>query len=214
MLFNEFNMIREFDVTSNQSIEYFRQQLDLSGKMLSNQLLKLKLESGKIFSIVPEFTTDEKLQKFNSGGIYKSDQDALKRGVTLIEVQNDSKPELLKSILNYLPQNSNNCCVFEESVGKPNDEWVKSSKIEYVKYEDEMYYFFTQGNQNKLKIERAINRSGSYYFLCVLSIISAVCLKFSREIEISSNIFNTISQNVHSIYVRAYDGEGFLKWKS
>ncbi len=130
----------------------------------------------------------------------------------MVPVQNDSRPFAINYILEYLQQDKEHCCLFEEPLGRPLDIWVKRSKIEYVHLGDEMYYFFGN-NTKKTTFEDAFKTSEAYYFLCVLSSLTAEKQNgFSPFSSLSSEELRVFAANAVSFFVRAYDGEGYLEW--
>ena len=62
-------MTKRVDITSPETFSYIREQLDLSGKTLANQLLSKSLLEGRVFAYVPENTPPELLFRFETGGI-------------------------------------------------------------------------------------------------------------------------------------------------
>lgn len=205
-------MIKRIDITSAETFAYLKEQLYLSGKTLSNQLMAKSLKEGKVFAYVPENTAFELLYRFDSGGIYPLDKSLLQNRPAFVTVQNDSRPVVINYILQYLRQNKRHCCMLEEPVRSPSDPSVKRSAIKYLLIEKEMYYFFGNHVQSE-KFENAFRTSEGYYFLCALSSLPAQEQNsFSPFSSLSSEQIKDFASNVVSFFVRAYDGEGYLQW--
>lgn len=205
-------MIKRTDVTSPETFAYLQEQLDLSGKTLANLLLLMLLTKGRVFAYVPENTPSELLYRFGSGGIYPFDKSLLQNRPALVPIQNDAEPVVINYILQYLQENKEHCCMFEEAVGEPAHPWVKRSKIHYVHLNEEMYYFFGYDTE-AARLENAFKRSGSYYFLCALSYLHAEKQSaFSPFNSVNGEQLKYFASNVGSFIVRAYDGEGYLQW--
>ena len=137
----------------------------------------------------------------------------LKNSPALVPIQNDARPVVIKYILQYLQENENHCCFFEDATWAPSDQWVKHSKIKYFHLDEEMYYFF--GNDAETEtFEDAFKRREGYYFLCALSSLRAKKQNgFSPFSSLSSEQLDDFASNVISFFVPAYDGEGYLQWR-
>jgi hypothetical protein len=206
-------MIEKLDVTSSKAIEYFKEQLYLAEKLLSYNLHFLSMEEGEIYSFVPHGTKEEVLYDFYGGSLYPLDTNARAFNPTLIPVQNEAKPVLIDMISEYLRHN-NNCCVFEEPVATPDDAWVATSDIDYVRVQKEMFYFFDEENNDKNKLEKALVTSSNYYFLCVLgSLEKEKRALFTPGKEIPTTILEEFAKTPYAVIVKAYDGEGYLIWE-
>ena len=206
-------MITKIEITGKKSINYIREHLFLGGKTLSNFLLTISLEKGKIFSIVPEYIDKQKLFNFETGGIYAVDEELLKKRPVLIPIRNDSRPFVIDLIEKYLSANQEHCCIFEEPVGQPDFPYVIESGIEYVSIRNEMYYYFDRENNSKEEIEKALVTSDGYYFLCALGKLEVEKrASFIPKKEISSDILEEFVEQIKAIIVKAYDGEGYLMW--
>jgi hypothetical protein len=203
-------MIVKRNVTGTESAAYIRSQLQMSGKALSNLLIKLDIERGYVYSIVPGEAPESKLYTFNSGGLYPVDLPA-KPGPALVPIQNDSRTTLIEAMTLYLQRAERTCCIFEEPVGSPSDQWVKNTGIDYVRIGDQMFYFFDKANFQAL--EKAFLRSEGYYFLCVLSSITEENdYSHSSHGEITTEFLEVIVNNISAFFVSAYDHEGYLVW--
>ncbi|ANE51010.1 hypothetical protein [Flavisolibacter tropicus] len=207
-------MIKRVDITSPQAFAYIQEQLDISGKTLANQLLSKSLLKGKVFTYVPENAPSELLYRFETGGIYPFDRSLLQNTPALVPVQNDARPVVINDILQYLRQNKEHCCLFEEAHGKPTDPWVEPSQMKYVYLNDEMYYFFNKDAEPQ-EFEDSFRTSEGYYFLCALSSLPIDSQNgFSSFNSLNSEQLKSFASNVVSFFVRAYDGEGYLQWSN
>jgi hypothetical protein len=205
-------MITRIDITSSETLAYVQEQLDLSGKTLANQLLSKSLTEGKVFAYVPENTPIELLYRFETGGIYPFDRSLLQNSPALVPVQNDARPVVINDILQYLHENKEHCCLFEEANGTPSDPWVKQSQMKYVHLNEEMYYFFDKDAQPE-EFEDAFKTSEGYYFLCALSSLPVEKQEsFSPFNSLNTDQLKNFASNVVSFFIRAYDGEGYLQW--
>jgi hypothetical protein len=207
-------MIKRIDITSAQTFAYVQEQLELSGKTLANQLLSKSLTEGKVFAYAPENTPSELLYRFETGGIYPFDRSLLQNTPALIPVQNDARPVVINDILQYLRENKQHCCLFEEANAIPSDPWVKQSQMKYVHLNEEMYYFFNEDAQPE-EFEDAFKTSEGYYFLCALCSLPIDNQDgFSPFNSLDSEQLKNFASNVASFFVRAYDGEGYLQWSN
>jgi len=196
-----------------EAFAYLKEQLDLSGKNLANQLTSKSLTEGKVFTYLPENTPLEHFYRFEIGGIYSFDKSLVKKSPALVPIQNDARPVVINYILQYLQENENHCCLFEDPIRAPSDRWFKRSEIKYVHHDKETYYFF--GNNVEIEtFQDTFKRSEGYYFLCALSSLPAKKQKgFSPFSSLSTEQLEDFASNVISFFVRAYDGEGYLQWR-
>jgi len=204
-------MLKKKEVTSKQAFDYLREQIN-SEKPLSKFLSQQDIESGKVYTFVPEYVSEEQLYKFSTGGLYFSEKKLI-NGAWLSEIINESKPRIQQMIKDYLNAFQNNCCIFEECNSAPTDPWVITSKVEYVHMHDDMYYFFDKKNINPYMFQEAFDGSGGWYFLCVLSSLEVEKhANFAPFKEVSSRLLKTIANNATAFFVEAYDHEGYLMW--
>jgi hypothetical protein len=202
-------MIEKKEVTSETAFLYLKAQLSLSGKSLSNEIEKISLEEGKVFSIVPTGISTEHLYNFNEGGLYKIDK-RFNKSPILIPIQNDSRYWLIESVKKYINQNEENFCIFENPVALPTDQYILKSKMEFTAMDKEVYYFINKESKNFKLVKEIFAVSEGYYFLCVFSIIKSS--KFSTSYKLNSEFIKITVENIRSFVVRAYDGECYLIW--
>ena len=205
-------MIQKKNVTSPKAYDYLRKQLDM-GISLSQCISKLPLERGEVYSFVPEDTSDEILYNFDFGGVYAIDK-AKARTSQISPVKNDARPIVLSEIQNYINEGEMNCCIFEEPNASPDFHWVKTSGMEYIHLNNqEMFFFFDKGNNDNEKVQDAFTTSEVYIFLCVLSELKKEeHAQFAAFNEVAIDALELFAINMKKMFVRAYDGEGYLMW--
>jgi hypothetical protein len=201
-------MIEKKDVTGPLSFDYIRSQLSL-GRSLSHMLNTMPIEKGKVFSFVPADTSKEKLYDFSSGGIYLFDKEILKT-TKIVPVRNDSKPLVIDEIITHINADKMNCCIFEDPNAMPKDPF---HGVEFLNFNnEEVYYFFDQGNVQYQEIKKAFIFSEAYIFLCILSSLE-LDIRITHESGfITGSLLELLVEGVNSFFVRAYDGEGYLLW--
>jgi hypothetical protein len=205
-------MIQKKNVTSSKAYNYLRKQLDM-GISLSQCISKLPLEKGEVYSFVPEDTSDEILYNFDFGGVYAIDKEkAISSQIS--PVKNDARPLVLSEIQNYLNEGEMNCCIFEEPNASPDFPWVKTSGMEYIHLNNqEMFFFFDKENNDNEKVQDAFTTSEVYIFLCVLSELKKEeHAQFAAFNEVAIDAIELFAKNMKKMFVRAYDGEGYLMW--
>jgi len=201
-------MIEKMDVTGLSSFNYIRRQLDL-GKSLSKTLNTIPIEKGKVFSFVPEDTSEVKLYNFGSGGIYPFDRENLKT-TKIIPVRNDSRSLVIDEISAHINADKMNCCIFEDPIKLPTDPF---SDIEFLNFNnEEVYYFFDIENNRYQGIKKALTLSEDYVFLCVLSSLKSDIEISYKSGSITGSLLKSLVERVNSFFVKAYDGEGYLLW--
>jgi hypothetical protein len=201
-------MIEKRDVTGLSAFNYIRRQLDL-GKSLSKILNAISIEKGKVFSFVPEDTSEAKLYNFDSGGIYTFDGENLKT-TKMVPVRNDSKSLVIDEISAHINANKMNCCIFEDPIKLPIDPLYD---IEFLNFNnEEVYYFFDTENNQYQDIKKALTLSEDYVFLCALSSLKPDIKISYKSGSITGSLLEVLVERVNSFFVRAYDGEGYLFW--
>jgi hypothetical protein len=205
-------MVEKKVVTGTEAFSYIRKQLDM-GISLSHFVNSLPIEGGQVFSFVPEETSSEKLYDFISGGIHPFENEELK-STELDFLHNEAKRLVLEEIIKHIDENDQNCCIFENPNASPYFPWVKSSGIEYVHIgNEEMFFFFDKKGSDFEKVENAFTTSDVYIFLCALSSLDqTVHSSYDGFKEISVELLDVFVKNVSSLFVKAYDGEGYLMW--
>lgn len=205
-------MIEKRDITGLSAFNYIRKQLDI-GRTLSNYINTFPIESGRVYALVPSGTSDEKLYKFDRGGIHPFDKDVF-NNKRIMPLRNDSISLMLNEIQNYLSNNETNCCLFEDPVARPSDRWVERSDIDYVSLDNiEMFYFFNGKNNVIDNIKTAILRSDNYIFFCALSKLKInIHDRFANRNEINSELLQLFLEDLSMFFVKAYDGEAYLMW--
>jgi hypothetical protein len=207
-------MVVKKNVTGQESFQYIRNQLDM-GKTLSGCINALPIEKGNVFSFVPDGASKEQLFDFGRGGIYPLEKE-LRNEKLITPIRNDSKSLIVKEIQSHLNVNQNNCCLFEDTLSIPTDNWVITSQIEYIQLNvSEMLYFFDNNSNNEKKINESFSASEGYVFLCALSSLEpAERNKFVPYKEVSLELLKLFATNISKFFVKAYDGEGYLMWVS
>jgi hypothetical protein len=203
-------MIVKKEVSGPDAIAYIEEHLCPSGKTVAELLLTLQLCKGKVVAYVPDNISEEGLFNFNSG-FTNQEENAIKLsdGSTLVPIQNHARPTIVATALRYLESDPEHCCVYEDKFGEG---FGLSTEIEFSHFGKEYYYLFSK-NHNIKKLELAIKDGGPYYFLLVVSRLSAkkqtnFVSPPMLEIEQLTDVF----ENVSSFIVMAYDWESYLQW--
>lgn len=208
-------MVIEFDISSVAAFKYVKEQLGRSGKALAKYLLSTALEEGHIYAMIPETTPEDLLYKFSSGGIYPQNQSFSITGGQLALTPNDGRKTISRSIFNHLKTTGSNFCMFEEPILEPTDLLLSKVSANYVVLNNEIYYLLDANTSDLYLIEDTIKQCDDFYFLCVL---------FSTNPEnedtkvkgtsVSDLQLKMIAESTSSFFVNAYDGEGYLVWKT
>ena len=200
------------NITSLHSFAYIRRQLNLSSKALAGFIGQQEMENGYVYTFVPEDTSEDQLNNFESGGLYYSEKKFI-NGVLLSPTINESRPKIEELIKKHLDATADNCCFFEEPHATPSDRWVINEKVKYVESNDEMYYFFDRKNIIDEELKRAFLNSDGYYFFFVLSSLNVEAHdKLKAFSKISAVTLKAVADNATTFFVKAYDGEGYLIW--
>lgn len=192
-------MIREFDFGS-KSIEYLRDQLS-GGNTLSQYLLRLPLENGRITSFLPESFEPAAHSSFRTGGAITT---------KLIGDERDSR--ILALISTQLNKKGNTYAVFE-SIARVSDPKIAEKGQYYFTFGREVYIFVDQTKNDLQTIKEAVRRAKSYPFVGVVTSLQDSSSKIEPYSEIDLNSLTRLATNAECVLTDIYDGEAFMIWK-
>jgi hypothetical protein len=187
-------MLREHTFGAEAFI-YIRDQLS-SGKTLSNLLLNLPLNEGKVIAFLSESFPSDWFNKFQSGIGMKA---------------SPSHKHLASFMSEYLRKSQTNLVIFEEPLKRSSDRHLSSRVKQYMTHDSEVYPFLTSREAGNLKqINSFIADSTAYYFLAALT--ASTDRKFDNRQDVTRDVLMNLALATKYIIVGAYDGEGHLIW--
>jgi hypothetical protein len=179
-------------------------------------LERFDIDSGEVFTFLPENLTVEDAFDFAHGGKLPLEPGAIlkklneKGGLeTWIKVPN-LDGVLTGMIADYLRMGEKRIYVTEDALSKASDGWLTKTKLPYHLLDDRVY-FVLRHDSTRLEIEEILG--GAFPpFVAVLSNPSdAVPLDCSGH-SITRDEIERLVINTDHIVVGAYDGEGYVVW--
>jgi hypothetical protein len=177
------------------ALDYIRATL-ADGKTLSKLLLELPLEDGQVVTYLPSGVRATARHHYNVGGVAKRSQ---------------TEPYVLNVITAFLQGPPNRVAVFEDALARPSDPVLRSTKVPFVYYDGDVYYFLTSERATPDLISNAVRTATSYRFVCMLS-DAAEEHNAKPGTEVSLESLKAIAHAAQLILVSAYDGESVVIW--
>jgi hypothetical protein len=179
----------------HEGISYIRSRLS-QGTTLSEELLRLPLEEGRVFAYLPE-------------GIDRSEI-AIEYGVANMSAdagrQRDEK--LVGFVSSFLASSLRGYAIFEDLINRPGSPFL--SDVSYFVFESNDYPFVDSASDNEL-ILRTIRKAGHYPFIGVLTeAVDEPPIRNKQEISLET--VQLLGRNAKHIVVGAYDMEAYLIW--
>jgi hypothetical protein len=201
------------------AVEYIRRQLG-QGKSLSKSLLAtIDFEKGDIIALssTPFFGPEDILQ-FDWGGHAPqavAKRERIKIGDTsyIAVPKASANKQLVEAIYESL-QNPESICFLENYLAEAHDPWLQGAKSRVITNGSEVYHTIFSADRDKGKIEAAIREwNGPPTSVGALGSMNE---KDSGHIAsmktITTGQLTVFAETVQSIFIRAYDGEGYIVW--
>lgn len=204
-----------------RSIEYIKECL-IQGKTFAEYLLRnFDLHNSKVITILSDDITYEEAHQFKYGGKHKNyipkvEHYTDKNGKTWRSRSvPDMDPLLTDIICSYLKEGDDRFCIFEEVNARPNDPCIlRAVDRRIMIYDDEIYYFLTKDTTDKMIIEKAIKYSElAWLFIGAMTSYPHQDKLVGNRVNITFDDLKLMADNVKTLIIGAYDGEGFLLWE-
>lgn len=163
------------------------------GLTLSRLVREVDLSAGSAYTLVPSGTPPPRLRRWTEGGLMPSD-----RGL-----------EALVAELQPLVQASSAILVAENAMAKPEDEVIQSRVEDYFIYDQEVYEYRTAPSVRD-EIKACLRRADAGYSLNAV-VAEGVAPPSDR---VGEDYLRNVLDGLVLIVTRAYDGEGFVLWRS
>ena len=180
-------------------IQYFLQVLKTGGVLDSN-LVDRHLSQGTFYAIAPDGTDDQRLAKFEVGGILLPEP-KIHSGAYVVQAVPTTLP-IATSITSKEMAGSDDPVLWIHEPLLTEDE-VVAKRLPYQKVGKDLYLVFDRGAGVEVRIKELIQRSLlSWHFLAFLT-------NGLHQVQSVENLV----QCAKLIVVGAYDGESFLYWR-
>lgn len=189
---------------SSRAVDYVNASLR-NGKTLSRAILAMHdLGKGEVYALLPPEVQADKLEDFKSSVFMSLPGKRFKNADTCLVLN--------RLIKDFLSDDDNNICIFEEHSFDADSPCVRSSDIMFFTFKKEVYYFLKVGSDNSL-VNRTVRKSYNHWLFTV------VMTSFFSEHGVLNNRGNLnikklfdLGRCATMIIAGAYDGDGYIVW--
>lgn len=197
------------------SINYIQGCLHHGNTISKKALKKINFNIGIFFTFLPLNITEKEALKFDIGGKLVGSNNKIKidSDLTMIEKPNCDL-NLVDEIRDHLQQKTENICVIENYLARPNDPWLNKSTSYLFFFEKEVYHLLLPNDADKDVILNAISESSSIpiFIGFMTSIDPNIQKSIGCKQYINEEILTIMAERAEKIFVGAYDGESYLIW--
>ena len=198
----------------HDAITYIRAYLS-EGNTLSEYLLELPLEEGRVVTYLPPTSSLDAIENFEVGGIVPTVDVQREVGSGKQEIVQLQRAEIQLKLANfitaYLNRPGRHYAIFEHALAEPTDPWLAQTSAEFFTYRSEVYIFLPSQDASTKAIVSAIRTAATYRITCTLCTTSSgPDLSTGQEVE--QDILRVLAESTQHIIVGAYDGESEIVW--
>lgn len=198
------------------AVEYTRRQLG-QGKSLAKALLEtVVFEEGRIMTLSPTALSPTETIQFDWGHTpthAKAERIKMGDAYYLAVPTPNADEQLIEAIYESL-QNPERICFLENYLAAAHDPWLQRAKSRIVSNGTEVYHTLFSVDRDKGKIEATIrewNRPPTS-----IGALGSMSEKDLAHIAsagiITTGQLTVFAKTVQSIFISAYDGEGYVAW--
>ncbi len=205
-------------VLGNEAISYIKDRLS-NGQTLAKFLLaNSDLDSGKVVTFLPPSANHSRVRDFKRGGLLPTRPESeWIHAIGPIGQQFVMKPVpkadegLVRVIQNFLKSSKAHLCIFENSLARPSDPYLKELLSSMLILGEEVYHLLKSEDADEKTIRNTVSEARSYLEIGAMTSTTLPDQLFTKK-EITANELKTLALNTQNIVVGAYDGEGYLIW--
>jgi len=199
------------------AIDYISLQL-ARGKALAKLLLEnLNFDIGTITALNPAPLEAKQVMQFSWGHLHSDEHSAVPlviNGEAYSACQKANSYEQLAEIITSL-QGPEEICIFENPLATAGDPWLRGAKSRVSTYDHDVYHILTFADLTGTNIENTLREANG--FPAPIGALgprpSDPIFESPRHVTISAEHLTGFVRGVHSLFVGAYDGEGYLIWE-
>lgn len=202
------------------AVEYMRRQLG-QGKSLAKALLEtVDFEEGKILTSYPTPASPiEAEQQFKWGHLWGHSVQTQPEQVKIAGAYYVAFPvakarEQLVEMIRDLLRDTERVCLLENYLAEAHDGWLQRAKSRIVTHGNEVYHVLVSADHDKAKIEAAI-REWDHLPTSIGALggmNEEVSVHIAAAKTITTGELAAFAETVWSVFVGAYDGEGYIVW--
>jgi len=193
--------------------KYLIEQLD-NGRVLSRLIIDVQdFNQGRFYAIGEKGALEKKVDNYDEGGLLPSraEDSQTFSGESGIRVQRRPNSTLAfrHFLEGFLKVDQDNVCFFEDANSLIGDKSLNPS-LRIFSHEGQVLYMLDSRDIGTKRVLDTIQKSYSWMFVCILTTWSKALETYANNLTLED--LKEIAQNLTSICIGAYDGEGFLVW--
>jgi hypothetical protein len=203
--------------SQSKALDYLVSQLK-RGKTFAHLLAeRTDFTRGKVVAMTHSPLDDKELVEFQLGHSYRSHSEGFAISLGTIQGTAMAKPnsnsELVSEIKKFLSVEKR-ACLLENSLAAAHDPWLRRAKSRILTYNSDVYHVLTSNNVDQDDISVAIKEASNADML--IGALGSIWenLTSSQAFDPGREDLAKFAQEASSVFVSAYDGEGYLVWNS
>ena len=207
--------IKSYKLDLDRTLPFFIDHIGC-GKTFSEKISqKIDFSTGYFSTILPCDAHEEKIFDLSLGGIIPPTSQAKESFVNdhnekdLPQQVITMDQECSQFVADFLKRDKQHWAIIENYTLDPESQFAKIENVKMLPFHSEVYYFLNDANSIE-EIYKTIRKCGQvWHFLAVLT-----RLKPSIGSTLTEKVMDQICENVTYVIAGAYDGEGYVFWKS
>ncbi len=204
------------------AVVYIRASLE-DGYTLSQCLLQLPLDTGRIVTYLPSTTPSEAVGYFDRGGVLPSFPeldiryvDVNGQGVRMVPVggnpvRQEIEAIMLSFIATFLQRPGRRYVVFDDALTSASDAQESIWSVKYVSYQAEVCLFLTSQDTDLATIIDT-KRSATSYRLTGIFVAGEDLPDLTSGQIVDISVLRLLAERTEYMIIGAYDGESELLW--
>lgn len=199
------------------AVEHIRRQLG-QGKSLSKSLLAcIDFKTGGLRTLSPSPLSSEETKQFDWGHTpTRAKPERIRIGNAYhLGVPTPTSDEQLVAIIYESLQSPESACLLENYLSEAHDPWLQRARSRVITNGSEVYHALFSVDRDKGKIDAAIREWRSLpTSVGALGVVNEeACARIRLRRAITLEHLAVFAASVQSVFIFAYDGEGYIVWK-
>jgi len=185
------------DLKSKQSaLSYILKQLRNEGTLSALISRRVRFETPKISTLLPQATEEKVLYDFELGGICSN------------TVANEF---LIQYVLSFLNSKEACCFIVEDPLAAPSDLFLRNTSARHFTCLEKVYFFAVGPNIQREELDNTLKAAHRYPFLSYLCRVATDIKERMINGIILAEDLQLLSENTLEAFVGAYDEETYLR---
>ncbi len=205
-----------------EAIDYVTEALRDGGELSAMLEKTLRLEAGSVMTYLPAGTARSSIKEFRSSGILASSA-AVVRTVAerhtparISPILNLDRSSLASIVTDHLRSAPSALCLFENRLAKPSDPWLRHSKLHNLFLGISVCHYLTSTDSSDTDLVRLTISKSRSIRPPLLGLLTRLAdgAATGQTAGVDGNDIKAIVSHIEKLVVGAYDGEGFIVWRS